>query len=939
MSRVATAGPVRRVRNTVLSIAVVLFGGLGVIVPATRAAAASGVFVYMEDESGPPYSLQILDTSTDTVTDTIALPADAISLAANDDGTRLFVLNQNIAISVFDTTTNTDIAEIPVGGDDPVGLAVSPDGSIAYVGYEETNEVKVVDIASGTVTDTIPVGDEPAQMAVTPDGSRLFVADFAGNTVTVVDTASDAVVDTIAVAARPQFIVISPDGMRAYVSAFGSLTVIDTTSDTVVANVLTPGRSPETLAINPAGTRLYSADGMGGVEVVDTTTDALTTTVPVDSGPEGIAVTPDGSKVYTGGVSTVSVIDTTSDSVTATLAGFHFPWLMVLVSVPPPAPPTPVVTAVSPQAGPLAAGTPVTVTGTGLTDAMAVTFGADGEGGGLSCTDTICTVLAPAGTTGTVDVTVTTPGGTSATSAADRYTYVPPPLVTGVSPSAGPLAAGTAVTVTGTDLSGVTRATFGADGPATIVSCSVTSCDLLAPAGTAGAVDVTVTSLGGTSPVSSGDRYTYTVAPVVTAISPYAGPLTAGTQVAIAGSNLAAATTVKFGLAGVGTGLSCTATLCTVLAPASTARTVDVRVTAPTGTSATSAADKYTFAPVPSVTSVTPSAGPLISGTSVRIVGTGLATTTAVTFGPGALATGLSCTTTTCTGIAPSGAPGTVDVQVTTAGGTSTTSSADRYTYTPPPVVTAVSPNAGPLGAGTPVTISGTDLVGASAVTFGGKKATTVVCGATSCTAKAPSGTAGTVDVQVATDGGVSATSPADQYTYVATPVVTAVGPSAGPLSAGTTVTVTGTNLSGATAITFGAAGAATGISCTSTACTLSAPAGSPGTVNVTVTTVGGTSVVSTADRYTYTAAPTVTGVSPATGSVAGGDTVTVSGTNLAGVTEVDFGVGDTGTVLSCTARSCTVTAPAGSPGTVDIQVVTAGGISGAVPADRYTYQ
>ncbi|WP_406116007.1 IPT/TIG domain-containing protein [Kitasatospora purpeofusca] len=81
---------------------------------------------------------------------------------------------------------------------------------------------------------------------------------------------------------------------------------------------------------------------------------------------------------------------------------------------------------------------------------------------------------------------------------------------------------------------------------------------------------------------------------------------------------------------------------------------------------------------------------------------------------------------------------------------------------------TAVSPSAGPLTAGTVVTVTGTNLTGAT-ITFGaGHPATAVSCTATTCTATAPAGTPGTVDVQATTPGGTSATSTAGTYTYAA---------------------------------------------------------------------------------------------------------------------------------------------------------------------------
>ena len=97
---------------------------------------------------------------------------------------------------------------------------------------------------------------------------------------------------------------------------------------------------------------------------------------------------------------------------------------------------------VSPNNGPPGGTNTVTVTGTGFTGATAVDFGPsnpgtsiDVAGGGDSLT-----VIAPSGT-GTVDVTVTTPNGTSAAhSPDDSYTYNAPPTVTAVSPTTGPRA-------------------------------------------------------------------------------------------------------------------------------------------------------------------------------------------------------------------------------------------------------------------------------------------------------------------------------------------------------------------------------------------------------------------------------------------------------------------------------------------------------------------
>ncbi len=140
------------------------------------------------------------------------------------------------------------------------------------------------------------------------------------------------------------------------------------------------------------------------------------------------------------------------------------------------------------------------------------------------------TAVAPAGAAGTVDVTVTSPGGTSATSAADRYTYVATPAVTNVAPKRGPLAGGTSVVITGTGFSTATAVKFDATNATSFTVNSATQITAVAPAGSAGTVDITVTTPGGTSATTSADRFTYVAAPTVSNVSPSGGPI-AGARV------------------------------------------------------------------------------------------------------------------------------------------------------------------------------------------------------------------------------------------------------------------------------------------------------------------------------------------------------------------------------------------------------------------------
>jgi hypothetical protein len=255
-----------------------------------------------------------------------------------------------------------------------------------------------------------------------------------------------------------------------------------------------------------------------------------------------------------------------------------------------------------------------------------------------------------------------------------------------------------------------------------------------------------------------------------------------------------------------------------------------------------------------------------------------------------------------------------------------------------PPTIISVSPTSGPTTGGTAVTLTGTKFSRATAVMFGPSAATSyTVHSATQITAIAPAGSAGTVDVTVTTPGGTSTTSAADQYTYIAAPTITSVSPTSGPTSGGTTVTLTGTNLTDATAVKFGAMAATSYTVNSATQITAIAPAGSAGTVDVTVTMPGGTSAILAADQYTYHAEPTITSMSPVSGPTTGGTTVTLTGTNLTDVTAVKFGAMAATSYTVNSATQISAIAPAGSAGTVDVTVTTPGGTSTTSAANQFT--
>ena len=212
----------------------------------------------------------------------------------------------------------------------------------------------------------------------------------------------------------------------------------------------------------------------------------------------------------------------------------------------------PEISGVRPDTGRPAGGTKVTIVGRHLAGATEVLFGTTPaesfsvEGEDFQGFASI-TAVAPPGT-GTVDVRVTTPDGSSEITTEDEYTYeVHPPTIRGVRPSSGALLGGTEVEIDGSHFTGTTEVLFGTKPAESFSVNSDGEIFAVAPPGT-GTVDIRVINPEGASEVTGADTYSYEAqVPVVRFVRPETGPSGGGTSVEIFGSNFTGATKVMFG--------------------------------------------------------------------------------------------------------------------------------------------------------------------------------------------------------------------------------------------------------------------------------------------------------------------------------------------------------------------------------------------------------
>ncbi|MEU9047435.1 IPT/TIG domain-containing protein, partial [Kitasatospora sp. NPDC048343] len=398
-------------------------------------------------------------------------------------------------VAVVDTTTNRVTAGVP-GLDKPLGLTVSPDGSRLYVASQGGNRVDVISTATNTRITSVPVGTGPRNVAVTPDGTQLYVTEEGADTVTVIDTAALSVTATLPGFVFPRGVKPSPDGQRIYVTEYGGnrLDVIDTATHSVVHTV-TGLSIPFGVALSHDGLLAYVAcNGDDSVSTIDLVRNEIIDTVPGFHAPSWLVVTPDDLDVYVvnNGNETVRVLPTAPGAY--------------------------------PDVGPLSGGTAVNIIGEGLGDTTAVRLGCEPAASFMVVNDQEILAISPRLDT---DVEIDGTLGQLTTRTVGRFYYLPDSVLTGISPTSGPLSGGGTLTVTGRGLVTTTSVRFGtvAVTPSSVLDDKVTV--TVPPAQTAGPVPVTVVTRSNSYGHST---FTYVGPPGISSVTPSSGSTAGGAR-------------------------------------------------------------------------------------------------------------------------------------------------------------------------------------------------------------------------------------------------------------------------------------------------------------------------------------------------------------------------------------------------------------------------
>lgn len=873
-------------------------------------------------------------------------PESPLPAVAYGDG--MFVSTASVA--VFTSQPSPAITGIsPSNGPTPGGRTVTISGTALQnttaVTFNGAAATSFANVSSTQITAVVPAG--------TAGSATVGVTTWGGSTTSTAFTyVTPPVITSLTPTSAP---------------TTGGRTIIVTGTDLGNTTSVTVGGVAATGIVNTSGTEIsfVSPAGSAGSKSVVLTTegggsvtlaDGITNVVPpviaslspalgLDSG--GTSVTVTGTNlantisVTVGGAAATSVTNVSDTEMTFTTPSGTIGTSDVVVTTSGGGPTTssggyryigqPTITSISPAGGPTTGSTSVVITGTNLTNTTSVTIG--GSAATVTAnTDTAVTVSAPALSEGVKSVVLQTWSGVASVTSSNAYTYATPPIITSFTPTVSLAAGGGTVTLTGVNLLSTTGVTVGGAAATDVAVVNSTQVTFTIPAGTAGLSSVALTTtFGGTATVSG--TFRYIEAPTISTVTPNVGPVAGGTRVTVSGTNLENTTSVTVGgVAATAITNTSSTSISFTTAVSGVAGLRDVVVNTYSGVGSVTSAGAFRYVAVPTITSVTPTGGPVAGGTTVTIKGTNLTNTTSVTFGSTPATSISNVSPTQITAVAPAHASTSTAISIETYDGIGTATLSSAYSFVSLPVITSLSTSTGLTAGGTVVTVTGANLANTSSVTVGGTAATNIVnVSGPSVRFTTPSGVSGQRDVVLTTTYGGSTTS-TNAFRYIEAPTISTVSPSAGPTAGGSSIVISGTHLNSTTSVTIGGVAASiTGN--TGTSVIVTTPVSSAGEKSIVLQTYDGVGSVTSTNAFTYVSAPTITSLSRSVATVAGGQIVVVTGTNLSDTSSVTLGSTSVASLVNDSATSVQFVVPIGTVGLKDLRLTTTYG--GSVTSDE----
>lgn len=243
--------------------------------------------------SAPRDTVGVLSTETNELVDQVLVRDGPWRLAVAPDGEEVYVLHLTSAeLTVVDVASQMEVDRIPLGPSVGNGdIAVSSDGTRAYVPVLDADGVAVIDLEARTVEREIAL-DDPIVAAPSPDDAVLYVGVGAGM-LHAIDLSTDAVMASYDATGLIDDLAVSADGSTVYLALREPGFLVSVDGATLVQQEIISLPDPSRIALTPDDALLYVTNTLDDVvAAVSTSPLSLLELAPVGDGPRGLAVVP-----------------------------------------------------------------------------------------------------------------------------------------------------------------------------------------------------------------------------------------------------------------------------------------------------------------------------------------------------------------------------------------------------------------------------------------------------------------------------------------------------------------------------------------------------------------------------------------------------------------------------------------------------------------------
>jgi YVTN family beta-propeller protein len=290
-------------------------GALVVLVPFGATSGPVLVHVRATDSNAQPFGVIVPAAPSDSIIANVTVPVSGQQIAITPDGSRAYMTAPGAGVVVpIHIADQRPEPAIGVGAY-PFGLALAPDGAHLYVSNFFSNDVSVIDTKPSSptfhqVVARIPVGVNPAGIAVNPNGRKLYVVNYGDGTFTIIDTDPTSASFESAIAngstggTGGQSVAVRPDGSRVIIGTATGILIVDANSGAAIANGSSGGTGGQSVAVTPDGGFAVVLTTDGRIVLFDIRPGSPTENLAIANGSSGgtggqsVAVRPDGAFVY-----------------------------------------------------------------------------------------------------------------------------------------------------------------------------------------------------------------------------------------------------------------------------------------------------------------------------------------------------------------------------------------------------------------------------------------------------------------------------------------------------------------------------------------------------------------------------------------------------------------------------------------------------------------